>query len=167
MPELLELDRPAATVRTGPDTRRTGTAADEQALRSELRRQIGRLERELGELFGSAFPRRGIEWSVPPAGGPRVLGAAELEQVRDGLVTRLAEARAELGRRADGEEQMRGLVERMIADPAEHHWVKVSNDDVGEAGCKHWHVRPRWGILGMLFGWWRVKLSSGCPLATG
>ncbi len=26
---------------------------------------------------------------------------------------------------------------------------------------------PRWGIIGMFLGWWRVKLSSGCPLATG
>ena len=23
-----------------------------------------------------------------------------------------------------------------------------------------------WGIIGMLMGWWHVKLSSGCPLAT-
>jgi len=55
----------------------------------------------------------------------------------------------------------------MIADPEEYRWVRVSNEDVGERGCKHWHSRPRFGILGMLLGWWRVKLSSGCPLATG
>ena len=23
------------------------------------------------------------------------------------------------------------------------------------------------GLIGMLMGWWRVKISSGCPLATG
>jgi len=55
----------------------------------------------------------------------------------------------------------------MIADPADYHWVKVGNEDIGERECLHWHTRPRWGILGMLLGWWRVKLSSGCPLATG
>ena len=55
----------------------------------------------------------------------------------------------------------------MIAEPAEHRWVMVSNEDVGEPGCRHWHSRPRWGILGMLLGWWRVRLSSGCPLAAG
>jgi hypothetical protein len=25
-------------------------------------------------------------------------------------------------------------------------------------------VRPRLGLIGMLMGWWQVKLSSGCPL---
>ncbi len=55
----------------------------------------------------------------------------------------------------------------MIADPAEHRWVRVRGEDVGERSCKHWHSRPRWGLLGMILGWWRVKLSSGCPLASG
>ena len=54
----------------------------------------------------------------------------------------------------------------MLLDPEEHKWVRVSNEDIGEPGCKHWHVRPRWGFLGMLLNWWRVKISSGCPLAT-
>jgi hypothetical protein len=27
-------------------------------------------------------------------------------------------------------------------------------------------VRPRLGLIGMLMGWWQVKLSSGCPLAS-
>ena len=55
----------------------------------------------------------------------------------------------------------------MIAEPERHRWVKVSNEDIGEGECRHWHARPRWGILGMFLGWWRVKLSSGCPLAEG
>lgn len=29
-----------------------------------------------------------------------------------------------------------------------------------------WQVRPRLGLIGMLAGWWHVKLSSGCPLVT-
>src|SRR5215213_2248704 len=27
--------------------------------------------------------------------------------------------------------------------------------------------RPRYGLLGMLMNWWRVRISSGCPLARG
>jgi hypothetical protein len=55
----------------------------------------------------------------------------------------------------------------MIAEPERYPWVRVAAEDVGERPCQHWHSRPRWGILGMLLGWWRVKHSSGCPLATG
>ena len=51
----------------------------------------------------------------------------------------------------------------MIAAPQRFKWVRISNDDIGEPGCKHWHARPRFGLLGMLMGWWRVKISSGCP----
>ena len=96
-----------------------------------------------------------------------MLGAAELERVRDALVVRVREAQTEIARRADVEEANRDLVESMIADPDEHRWVRVSNEDVGERECKHWHSRPRWGILGMLLGWWRVKVSSGCPVSRG
>jgi hypothetical protein len=138
--------------------------ADERGARAELRRQIARLERELGELFASAFPRQGIEWSVAPGGGPRLLGIGELEQVRDELAARIAEVRGLLGDRAYVETRNREVLERMIADPANFKWVRISNVDVGEQGCRHWHSRPRWGPLGMLMGWWRVKLSSGCPL---
>jgi len=139
----------------------------ERRARHDLRRQIALLESRLGELFTSAFPRQGIDWRVGALGGPRVLGVAELERVRDALATRLHEARAEVGRRGEIEAQNRGMVEAMIAEPERYRWVLVSNEDVGEPGCRHWHSRPRWGILGMLMGWWRVKLSSGCPLARG
>jgi hypothetical protein len=139
----------------------------ERLAREDLRRQIARLEGRLGELFASAFPRRGIEWTVGAVGGPRVLGIPELERVRDALAARLGQAQAELERRGAIEERNRGLVEAMVAQPERYRWVRVSNEDVGEPGCRHWHSRPRWGILGMLMGWWRVKLSSGCPLAKG
>ena len=45
--------------------------------------------------------------------------------------------------------------------------MRVGAADVGEPGCGVWHVRPRLGLIGMLMGWWQVKLSSGCPLAEG
>jgi len=167
VPALLDLDPKVGDDPLGasPSALREVEAA--RAARIELRRQIARMERELAELFASTFPRLGIEWTVGAAGGPRVLGIAELERTRDGLASRLADARAEIARRADEEQASRELVERMIADPAEYRWVRVRNEQVGEPGCKHWHSRPRWGILGMFLGWWRVKLSSGCPLATG
>jgi len=139
----------------------------ERRARQDLRGQIALLESRLGELFASAFPGQGIDWRVGAVGGPRVLGVGELERVRDALAARLHEARAEVGRRGEIEAQNRGLVEAMIAEPERYRWVLVSNEDVGEPGCRHWHSRPRWGILGMLMGWWRVKLSSGCPLARG
>lgn len=170
MPALLEHDPNAGNaffVAAPSALREGGLVEGGRAARIRLRRQIAHMERELGELFATTFPRRGIEWTVAAAGGPRVLGIAELERTRDALATRLAEARAEIARRADHEQQNRELVERMIADPAEYRWVLVRNEEIGEPGCKHWHSRPRWGILGMLAGWWRVKLSSGCPLATG
>lgn len=137
----------------------------ERRVRDDLRRQIGALERQLGELFASAFPRPGIEWGVGAVGGPRVLGIGELERVRDALVVRVRTAQAELHRRGEAEEANRGLLESMISDPRGHRWVRISAEDIGDPGCRHWHARPRWGILGMLIGWWRVKLSSGCPLA--
>jgi hypothetical protein len=138
---------------------------DERAARVELRRQIARLDLELSELFVSAFPRRGFSYQVAPAGGPRILGIGELEQVRDRLLARIADVRSLLQDYGEVEQRNRQLLERLIAEPEKYHWVQVSNEDIGEPGCRHWHSKPRFGVLGMLMGWWRVKISSGCPLA--
>lgn len=141
---------------------------DERASRADLRRQISVLEAELGRLFGSAFPRTGIEFGVPGSrGGPRLLSVDELEVTRDALIARVREVRARLGEHAAAEEESRLLIEEMADDPAAHKWVRVSNEHIGEPGCRHWHSRPRWGLLGMLMGWWRIRVSSGCPLAKG
>ena len=172
--ELLEIesgDLPLGAAATpeaslGDEGQRHGVVT-ERRVREDLRRQIALLERRLGELFASAFPRKGIEWGVGAVGGPRLLEVVDLERVRDGLAVRLREAEAEIGRRGETEEQNRGLLEAMIAEPGSYRWVRISNEDVGDPGCRHWHSRPRWGILGMLMGWWRVKLSSGCPLPEG
>jgi hypothetical protein len=40
----------------------------------------------------------------------------------------------------------------------------VTQRELGAGGCGVWRVRPRLGLVGMLMGWWQVKLSSGCPL---
>lgn len=139
---------------------------DERLARAELRRQIGRLERELAGLFASAFGHVEVDCRVPaPATGPRLIGLGELEAVRDALADRISEARRAIDQRRQLEARNRELLERMLAEPAELKWVRVSRADVGEPGCGHWHSRPRLGLLGMLMGWWQVKVSSGCPLA--
>jgi hypothetical protein len=140
---------------------------DERAARRTLRDQIARLEKELSSLFCSTYPRLGFEWSVRSGTGPRVLSTGELEVIRDGLVDRLAANRKALGQRTRAEEQSRILIEEMMLAPAEHRWVRVQNADIGERGCKQWHVRPKWGPVGVLMSWWRVVVSSGCPLARG
>lgn len=141
------------------------TGADERLARAELRRQIGRLERELAGLFADAFRRVEIDCGVAGLSAePRVLGLGELERVRDDLATRIGEARLALDERSRVETRNRELLRRMLADPAEFRWVRVFRHDVGEPGCGAWHSRPRLGLFGMLMGWWRVKVSSGCPL---
>lgn len=138
---------------------------DEAAARRTLREQIAHLESELVSLFCSAYPRTGFDWSVASRGGPRILGLRELEELRDDLAERLHQTRRQLQERTAVEEQNRVLIERMMLDPESYKWVLVQNEDIGERGCKQYHVRPRWGIAGMLLNWWRVKISSGCPLA--
>jgi hypothetical protein len=140
---------------------------DERAARADLRRQIAAMELALARLFGSAFPRKGLDFSVAGMGGPRVLSVDELERVRDGLAGRIQEVKADLHEYAVAEEANRELIEEMTADPGSYAWVRVYNEDIGEPGCKNWHVKPKWGPLGLLMGWWRVKISSGCPLAEG
>jgi hypothetical protein len=142
-------------------------AIDERAARRSLLDQIAKLESELASLFCSTYPRIGFDWKVPSRGGPRILSLGELERVRDGLADRLEANRHELSERALVEEHNRRLIEEMLLEPGKHRWVRVGNCDIGEPGCKHWHVRPRFGLLGMLMGWWRVRISSGCPLAMG
>jgi hypothetical protein len=140
---------------------------DERAARRSLREQIAKLERELGQAFTGAYPRQGFDWSVPGLAGPRMLGLGELERVRDDLAERLRAVRVQIEERMRREEESRRLIERMMLDPKSYKYVRVSREDIGESGCGHWHVRPRLGIIGMMMGWWQVKLSSGCPLAWG
>jgi hypothetical protein len=139
---------------------------DERLARAELRRQVGRLEHELASLFAEAFGRVEIGHRVDAlAAEPRILDLGELERLRDELAERIAEARLTLRERARVETANRELLRQMLASPADFKWVRVSRDDLGEPGCGHWHSRPRLGPIGMLMGWWRVRVSSGCPLA--
>ena len=138
---------------------------DERAARRSLLDQIAKLETELSALFCATYPRTGFDWKVRSHGGPRVLGLAELEEIRDRLADRLADNRSLLGDRTYVEAKNRRLIEEMMLEPAAHKWMRIGAEDIGEAGCKYWEVRPRLGPIGMMMGWWRVKISSGCPLA--
>jgi hypothetical protein len=138
---------------------------DERLARAELRRQIGRLEHQLSRLLSEGFPRVTVDTRVaPPGPGPRTLDLGELERVRDELADRVAEARTALRQRAAADARNRELLEQMLARPADFKWLRISRQELGLHGCGHWHSRPRYGLLGMLMGWWRVKISSGCPL---
>jgi hypothetical protein len=145
-----------------------GAEQDELAARRSLRNQIARLERELAAAFVTAYPMGGLD--RPPSDhrrDPRLLDLGELERVRDELAERLRCARVTIGERADVQAANRLLLERMLLEPGKHRFVRIACSDLGERGCGAWQVRPRLGLIGMLMGWWQVKLSSGCPLAGG
>jgi AcrR family transcriptional regulator len=139
------------------------TEVDEAGARRTLRGQIARLERELASLFASTRPADGLEWQVRSPGGPRVLNVGDLEALRDELAGRVEDIRGAMRERAEAQQENRGRLDEMSADPGAHKWERISNDDLGEPGCKHYHSTPRLGLVGMLMGWWRVKVSSGCP----
>jgi hypothetical protein len=161
MPDLLARDRSITLgVAVG-----AGVEVDERLARAELRRQVGHLERELASLLAEGFPRVEIDHRVGAyAREPRVLDLGELERLRDELAERVAGARVRLREQARVETANRELLRQMLAAPADFKWVRISREDLGEPGCGHWHSRPRLGAVGMLMGWWRVKVSSGCPL---
>lgn len=143
-----------------------GVAVDEREARLQLRQQIARLEAELAGLVGEGFGHTSVPHRVEAiAAAPRVLDLGELEAVRDRLANRVAEARHALVERKRIEDENHELVQRMLAAPQDFKWVRVSREDLGLHGCGHWHSKPRLGPIGMLMGWWRVKVSSGCPLS--
>jgi hypothetical protein len=144
-----------------------GTQVDQLAARRSLRGQITRLERELADAFVTAYPMGGLEQAVARRAEARLLDLGELERVRDELAERLRAARVSIAERADMQVAKRLYLERMLLDPAKYRFARVSRQEIGEPGCGVWQVRPRLGLIGMLMGWWQVKLSSGCPLARG
>ena len=150
-----------------PSSLSAGVArVDERAARRTLRAQIARLERELSDAIAAAFPHVALEPDGAPSPGPCLLGLGDLERVRDDLAERVRRARVVVGERADLEAGSRALLEEMLREPRRHKWVRLPTADLGERGCGAYQVRPRLGVIGMLMGWWQVKLSSGCPLAT-
>lgn len=136
---------------------------DERAARDAIRRQIGRLEYELSALVASAFPHVSpAEGGGEALSGPRLLSLGELERVRDRLVAEVSRARRQASERAELERRAQSLLERMKREPARYKFTRLPVVDLG-GSCGIWVVRPRLGLIGMLAGWWQVKLSSGCP----
>jgi hypothetical protein len=161
---------------TAPQDLRSGLAAsparlpaevDERAARNTLRTQIARLERELGQVVARMFPDRVDYAPLPALAGPRLLSLGELEALRDALADRIGTATDRAAEIDENHSLNRELLERMRREPGRYKFVRIAAVDVGERGCGVYHVRPRMGLVGMLAGWWQVKLSSGCPLATG
>lgn len=138
-----------------------------RAARQSLREQIARLERDLADAFVTTYEMRGGAPACGRGGEPRLLDLGELERVRDELAERLRTARLAISELAEQQAANRLRLERMLLDPSSYRFARVSRHDLGEPGCGVWQVRPRLGLVGMLMGWWEIKLSSGCPLAGG
>jgi hypothetical protein len=144
----------------------------ERDARHALRQQIARLERECSAIVANGFPHIS-PLDVPETvggqvrGGPCLLTLEELERMRDGLAGRVEDLRRLAAKRAEHERCSRELLEAMKLEPGRYKHVRLPVRDLGEGGCGVWRVRPRLGLIGMLAGWWHVKLSSGCPLAKG
>ncbi|WP_320669071.1 hypothetical protein [Patulibacter defluvii] len=145
-------------------TATTVGAEQQRAARRTLRAQIEALERSLAIAHAERFPHdlSPILHSHQPgqAHCPRLLGLGGLERIRDDLVA----AHAALDRQHDVIERNRALLEGMRAHPGRHRFRRLTSADLGQPGCEVYEVRPRLGVIGLLTGWWRVKVSSGCPL---
>lgn len=140
------------------------TDGDERAARDALRGQVAKLERELSGLVAHTFPHISPRDDDNEAfSGPRLLTLGELERVRDRLALRLGEVQGQVVERAELERRSRDLLRRMKLEPGHYKFVRVPVADLGDGHCGVWEVRPRLGLIGMLAGWWHVKLSSGCP----
>ncbi len=140
------------------------SGAEERAARRALRAQVARLERELGAIVADGFPHIALDGPVArPSGGGQLLDLGQLERTRDELAGRIQQARRVVSERVELETRSRELLRRMKQDPARYKFVRLPVRDLGERGCGVWQVRPRLGLIGMLAGWWQVKLSSGCP----
>jgi hypothetical protein len=141
---------------------------DERAARADLGRQISRLEAELSAAIVETRPTHpaGAAHSAAWRRGPRLQSLGQLELIRDHLLARLGAVRTDALAEEEQRARARSLLEAMYADPGAHRWTRVSRDDLGLPGCGHYHVRPRLGLVGVLRGWWVVKVSSGCPLAS-
>ncbi len=143
---------------------RFSQTVDEGAARRTLRDQIAKLERELAApVRVSAI--RAESWTGRSA--PRAVRACSTSATSRRCATswrRASRMRAASSPPVPARSRPAAAqIEALVADPGSHKWERVSNDDIGEPGCKYYHSTPRLGLVGMLMGWWRVKISSGCP----
>jgi hypothetical protein len=144
-----------------------GAESGERAARRSLRAQVARLERELSAIVADGFPHLGAGATAVASTGPSLLGLEQLERLRDQLAGRVQELSRRAQQRAEHELRAQELLERMKLEPGRYKFVRLPVTDLGQRGCGVWEVRPRFGLIGMLAGWWELKLSSGCPLPRG
>lgn len=144
---------------------------DERAARTTLRAQIARLERERSAIVAERFPH--VRAPLGPIGAeaersaPTLLDLGALERVRDQLAADLQQLDAKVRERVEREHWAREQLQRMQLNPRAYKFARLPVRDLGQGVCGVWEVRPRLGLIGMLGGWWQLKLSSGCPLAMG
>jgi hypothetical protein len=148
---------PRDLARPARDPRDAGRPTRDPRDRAAVRAEIAALEREL-----AALPL--LELPAPRMGTARLLTMAELEAERARLEQRLTRARGAAAAQGAAQERARVQLERMLLAPGRHRFERIYLSDLGEDGCGAYSVRPRLGLIGMLMGWWHVKLSSGCPL---
>jgi len=142
------------------------TRVDEIGARRTLRAQIARLERLVdAELATSTVAVHRARGAAEPVvrHGPRILDLGELEQVRDALAARVQTVRSVEAHRERSVLEARARLAAMLADPAAHRGVTITGADLGESACVRWRAVPVLGVVGRLAGWWRVRMSSGCP----
>jgi hypothetical protein len=143
-------------------------ATDERGARKSLRGQIARLERECSRQVAEGFPYIAAPVGAKaPVHTPHLLSFAELERLRDRLVGQLHELHHQAVEHTEHVRRSRELLDRMRLEPGRYKFMRLPVANLGQGGCGAWEVRPRLGLIGMLAGWWHVKLSSGCPLAGG
>jgi hypothetical protein len=146
--------------------------AAERAARASLKAQIARLEQERSAIVSDHFPHICAPVVLPVGDGgvgygPALLDLGELERSRDRLAAAVQELRACVVERVEHERQAREQLRRMRLEPGRYKFARLPVRDLGQGSCGVWEVRPRLGLIGMLAGWWELKLSSGCPLPRG
>jgi hypothetical protein len=141
----------------------------ERAARASLKAQIARLEQERSAIVADHFPHicAPVVIDAGAGYGPALLDLGELERSRDRLAAAVQELRACVVERVEHERQAREQLQRMRLEPGRYKFARVPVRDLGQGVCGVWEVRPRLGLIGMLAGWWELKLSSGCPLPRG
>ncbi|HTD08177.1 MAG TPA: hypothetical protein VK680_04745 [Solirubrobacteraceae bacterium] len=141
----------------------------ERAARASLRTQIARLEQQRSAIVGDHFPHICAPVVIPAGAGygPALLDLGELERSRDRLAAAVQELRARVVERVEHERQAHEQLQRMRLEPGRYKFARLPVRDLGQGVCGVWEVRPRLGLIGMLAGWWELKLSSGCPLPRG
>jgi hypothetical protein len=136
----------------------------EAGARRALRDQIARLERELASVLATTYPRIAAQPEPARPRAPRLLDLGQLERTRDALAARLGDVQRRAADQAHAQTAARARLQAMLADPPAHKGERIAHAELGLPGCTVYAVLPRLGPVGLLTNWWRVKVSSGCPL---